>query len=121
MTLREQTSEVYNITTRMAWDDAVVHGAFMGSADDLRDGYIHLSAAQQLAATAQKYFAGVDGLVLVAFALTALGAALKWEPSRGGDLFPHYYGALPVTAANWVRPLPLDLSGVPCVADALNP
>ena len=112
---------IYKIMTNEAWVQAVKSGAFEGSADDVRDGYIHLSAQHQLAVTAQKYFTGVDGLVLVAFVPTQVGAGLKWEPSRGGDLFPHYYGRLPVAAARWVRPLPLDLIGVPCVADVLNP
>ena len=110
---------MYKITTAQAWKAAAECGAFAGSEHDMRDGYIHLSSIHQLAATAQKYFSGVEGLVLVAVDPDVLGAALKWEPSRGGDLFPHYYGALPVTAAKWVRPLPLDRAGVPCIADVV--
>lgn len=112
---------IYKITTARAWEEALTTGAFAGSADDVRDGFIHLSAAHQLPVTAQKYFSGVEGLVLVAIKPRALGAALKWEPSRGGDLFPHCFGPLPVQAARWVRALPLDSSGVPCVAGLIEP
>ena len=112
---------IYKITTVQAWDEAVKSGAFAGSADDVRDGFIHLSAAHQVAVTARKYFSGVEGLVLVAVAPDALGPVLKWEPSRGGDLFPHCHGPLPVQAARWVRALPLDSSGVPCLAGLIEP
>ena len=111
---------IYKITTGDAWEAAVTAGVFEGSANDRRDGYIHLSSIHQLAVTAQKYFSGVEGLVLVALSADALGAALKWEVSRGNELFPHYYGALPVAAARWVRPLPLDCVGSPCVAATLH-
>jgi uncharacterized protein (DUF952 family) len=111
---------VYKITTADAWNDAVVRGAYAGSADDLRDGYIHLSAAHQLSATAKKYFSGVEGLVLIAVTVATVGASLRWERSRGGDLFPHYYGELPVSAAAWVRPLPLDVSGAPTIETAMS-
>jgi uncharacterized protein (DUF952 family) len=111
---------IYKMTTAVEWARAEALGRFTGSADDVRDGYIHLSARDQLEATAAKYYADVAGLVLVAFAPVALGAALVWEASRGGALFPHYYGALPVSAALWVRPLPLDSAGIPRCADALE-
>ncbi len=75
------------------------------------DGFIHFSAAEQVAATAAKHFAEQDDLLLVAVDADALGAALKWEPSRDGALFPHLYAALPVSAALWVEPLPLDSAG----------
>lgn len=112
---------VYKITTGEAWSAACERGSFSGSADDVRDGYIHLSAPDQLAATAAKYFSGVAGLVLVGIDAAQLGAALKWEPSRGGALFPHYYGAMPVEVARFVRPMRLDEAGVPCVAELLEP
>lgn len=98
---------VYKICGQAEWQGAEAAGHYSGSADDLRDGFIHLSAADQLAGTAAKHFAGRDDLVLVAFDAETLGPALKWEPSRGGALFPHLYGSLPVEAALWVRPLPL--------------
>lgn len=112
---------VFKITSRQAWDAAVAKGAFTGSPDDARDGFIHLSDAGQLTGTANKYFSRKPDLVLVAFAAEDLSPALKWEPSRGGALFPHYYGALPVAAARWVRALPLDQSGAPRVLEALEP
>ena len=76
-----------------------------------RDGFIHFSTAAQVAETAAKHFAEESDLVLVAVDADALGAALKWEPSRGGDLFPHLYGPLPLTAVRWARPLPRAADG----------
>ncbi len=111
---------VYKICPRAAWDDACRTGHYRGSADDLRDGFIHLSAAHQVAATAAKYFRGQPDLVLVAMAPVALGSGLAWEPSRGGELFPHYYGPLPVSAALAVIPLPLGNDGVPLVPETLR-
>jgi uncharacterized protein (DUF952 family) len=111
---------IYKITTVQAWASAAVCGAFTGSPDDLRDGYIHLSAAHQLVATAEKYYAGIPDLVLVAVAPSVLGTALKWEPSRGGDLFPHLYGDLPTESVHWVRPMPLGVDGLPRAAQTLN-
>lgn len=115
-----EDSLVYKIATRRAWIEAEAVGAFGGSPDDQRDGFIHLSSRPQLTATANKYFTGTSDLVLVAIAAAALGKSLVYEPSRGGELFPHYYGALPVKAARWVRPLPLDEAGMPCVAATLE-
>lgn len=73
-------------------------GVFAGAPVDLADGYIHLSALDQLQGTIDKHFAGQDGLWLAAIDLAALGDAVKWEPSRGGALFPHIYGTLPLDA-----------------------
>ncbi|TGX55854.1 DUF952 domain-containing protein [Sphingomonas gei] len=73
-------------------------GSFAGAPVDLQDGYIHLSIAAQLRETIDKHFAGQDGLWLAAVDLEALGESVKWEPSRGGQLFPHLYGALPLDA-----------------------
>jgi uncharacterized protein (DUF952 family) len=102
---------IYKICRAAEWEAAVRAGAFQGSAVDLRDGYIHFSTAEQVAETAAKHFAGQDALVLVAVAAETLGTDLKWEPSRGGALFPHLYRPLPVSAALWVKPLPLDATG----------
>jgi len=104
---------VFKILPQADWYAAVLCGHYDGSADDRRDGFIHLSAADQVAGTAIKHFARQDGLVLVALDAERLGSALRWEPSRGGALFPHLYAALPVAAAVWVRPLPLGEGGVP--------
>ena len=72
---------------------------YYGSADDIRDGFVHLSTARQLPGTLARHFAGDNELVLLAFDDVDLGGALKWEPSRDGALFPHVYGALPVEKA----------------------
>jgi uncharacterized protein (DUF952 family) len=79
---------------------------------DLADGYIHFSTAAQARETAAKHFAGQADLVLVAVDAGALGTALRWEPSRGGQLFPHLYAELPMAAVRWVKPLPLGPDGV---------
>ena len=108
---------IFKITTQSAWDEALSAGAFRGSEDDRRDGYIHLSAAHQLAGTAEKYFRNQADLVLIAFAEEKLRQNLKWEPARGADFFPHLYAPLPTAAALWTRPLPLDANGVPIIPE----
>jgi uncharacterized protein (DUF952 family) len=102
---------VFKICRGEEWAQAEPAGSFLGSGIDARDGYIHLSTAEQVADTAARHFAGIDGLVLVAVDTDALGPALKWEPSRGGALFPHLYGPLPLGAVLWTRPLPRDAGG----------
>lgn len=84
---------------------------FRGAAVDRQDGYIHFSSADQVAETAARHFAGIEDLVLIAVEAQALGSALKWEPSRGGALFPHLYGPLPHDAVRWVKPLRLGPDG----------
>ena len=91
----------------MHWREAERAGAFHGAAVDARDGFIHLSTAAQVRETAAKHFAGATDLTLVAVDADALDGALKWEISRGGDRFPHLYGALPLAAVLWAKPLPL--------------
>ena len=104
-------STIYKICSASEWAMAERDGAFRGSAVDLSDGYIHFSTAAQVAETAAKYFAGQADLVLVAVDATRLGAELKWEPARGGAMFPHLYAPLSVSAALWMKPLPLDAAG----------
>jgi uncharacterized protein (DUF952 family) len=99
------------ISERAPWQEAERDGAFRGAPVDRADGYIHFSTADQLRETAARHFAGQQELVLVAVDAEALGPALKWEPSRGGALFPHLYGDLPLAAVAWVRPLPLGPEG----------
>jgi uncharacterized protein (DUF952 family) len=82
-----------------------------GAAVDLADGYVHFSTAAQAAETAAKHFAGADGLWLVACAPGPMGDALRWEPSRGGALFPHLHRALTRADVAWIRPLPLGPDG----------
>lgn len=98
--------KVFKILNRRAWADACAAGVFRGAAIDLTDGYIHLSSADQVRDTARLHFAGQDDLLLIAFAASALGSSLRWEPSRGGALFPHLYGSLDPALALWARPLP---------------
>jgi uncharacterized protein (DUF952 family) len=102
---------IYKVCGSAEWAQAEASGQYRGSADDARDGFIHFSTAPQLAGTLGKHFAGRDDLLLIAVEADALGAALKWEPSRGGDLFPHLYGSLPTSAALWTMPLLRDAGG----------
>ena len=96
---------VYKIVARSLWAEAVAAGMFTGAPVDRADGFIHLSAADQVAETAGRHFAGEEDLVLVAVATERLGDALRWEPSRGGALFPHLYAPLQMTAVVWVPSL----------------
>ena len=102
---------IYKICGAALWRTAECAGAFHGAPVDLADGYIHFSTAAQVRETAAKHFAGVADLVLVAVDAGALGAALRLEPSRGGALFPHLYGALRMAAVLSVAPLPLSANG----------
>ena len=102
---------IYKICEREAWDAAEAAGGFRGSDVDLRDGFIHFSTAAQVAETAAKHFAGQSDLMLIAVEGDALGPALKWERSRGNDLFPHLYAPLPLSAVRWARPLPDEVDG----------
>jgi uncharacterized protein (DUF952 family) len=102
---------IYKICEAAQWAEAERAGAFHGSGIDLTDGYIHFSTAGQVAETAAKHFARKPALVLVAVAAEDVSGALKWEPSRGGALFPHLYGMLPMTAVRWAKPLSLDAGG----------
>ena len=102
---------IYKICPTELWRDAQQASLFCGAPLDLRDGFIHFSTAGQVAETAAKHFAGAADQVLVAIDAALLGGALKWEPSRGGDLFPHLYGSLPLDAVLWVKPLPLGADG----------
>jgi uncharacterized protein (DUF952 family) len=86
-------------------------GVFAGAPVDLGDGYIHMSTAAQLAETIAKHFSGQSNLAIVAVDLDALGDALKWEPSRGGDLFPHLYAPLSLDAVIAYGPLEFDEDG----------
>jgi uncharacterized protein (DUF952 family) len=102
---------IYKICDRALWQDAERRGTFLGTAVDAQDGFIHFSTAEQVRETAAKHFAGLEDLLLIAVDSAALDEALKWEVSRGGDLFPHVYGTLPLTAVSWVKPLPLGPDG----------
>jgi len=89
---------IYKICPASAWREAERRGVFRGSADDIRDGFIHFSLASQVAETARKHFFGQTGLFLIEVDAAALGDALRWEPSRNDELFPHLYGELDLGA-----------------------
>jgi uncharacterized protein (DUF952 family) len=105
------TPTLYKIVTETLWQEARDSGVFRGAAIDLTDGFIHFSTASQAIQTAALHFAGQTGLLLVAVDGAALGDKLIFEPSRGGDLFPHLYADLPLSAVLWEKPLPLDAAG----------
>ena len=98
---------IYKIFRAAEWADFHARGTTRGAPVDLADGYIHFSTAEQAAETAAKHFAGAEGLVLLAVEAEPLGAALKWEVSRGGALFPHLYRDLWMTDIAWQAELPL--------------
>lgn len=102
---------VFKILRRSEWDAFRAAGETAGAPVDLADGFIHFSTAPQLAETAAKHFATESDLVLVAFEAETLGPALKWEPSRGGALFPHLYRTLRLSEVVWDKSLPLGATG----------
>jgi len=101
----------FKILTRDQWDELKSQGHFAGAPVDLADGYIHLSTRDQVAETVAKYFAGQDDIILAMVDLAALGDALKWEVSRGGALFPHFYGVLQKAAITTTAKLKLGTDG----------
>ncbi|CAN7218670.1 DUF952 domain-containing protein [Pararhizobium sp. LjRoot238] len=105
------SSIIYKIVPATLWQDALNSGEFKGAAIDLTDGYIHLSTAEQAPGTAARYFAGQQGLLLVAVDGEKLGDKLVYEASRDGTLFPHLYAPLSFDAVLWAKPLPLDANG----------
>lgn len=102
---------IYHICRREEWWAAKAAGAYGGSSQDTADGFIHFSSAAQVVKSAAKHRAGQEGLVLLRVDPVKLGMALKWEASRGGHLFPHLYGALPVAAVIGEYDLPLGPGG----------
>ena len=105
------TALIYKIVPETLWQEARKDGVFRGAAIDLTDGYIHFSTASQARETAARHFAGINGLLLVAVDPAVFGDALKFEPSRGGALFPHLYAELPLADIAWEKPLPLGPDG----------
>jgi uncharacterized protein (DUF952 family) len=108
---REKMTIIYKILPAATWAQAQKEGEFRGSEVDLRDGFIHFSTASQAVETAAKHFAGQHDLVLLYVDTASLGAGLKWEPSRGGALFPHLYGELALAAVTKAVALPLGPDG----------
>lgn len=103
---------VYKVCSEALWRDAEREGLFRGAPVDLQDGYIHFSTAAQVAETLARHFAGQKDLLLISVEADRLGDGLKWEPSRGGALFPHLYGELDLSAVTKISPLPLDAKGI---------
>jgi len=101
-------TKAYKILTADQWAGWQQSGVFTGAPIDVQDGYIHLSAADQVAETVAKHFAGQRALVLAEVDLAALGDLVRWEPSRGGQLFPHVYGVIPLVAITEAREIPED-------------
>ena len=104
-------SVVYKVISRELWRAAEDAGMFEGADVDRRDGYIHLSTQEQVVETVALHFAGMTDLLLIAIDPDQLSETLRWEPSRGGHLFPHVYGSIPMTAVVGVNPLPLGEDG----------
>ena len=104
-------TRIYKLVGRDEWAAAKAAGTFLGATIDLIDGYIHFSTAAQVTETARRYFSGMDDILIVAFEAEALGRGLRWEPSRGGDLFPHLYGPLDPALAVEEREAPLGRNG----------
>ena len=102
---------VYKIMSAAELQQMQRDGVFHGSSADIADGYIHLSCGPQLAGTLDRHFSGIDGLMLVAVDLSQLGDTVRWEPSRGGQLFPHIYGPLPIGAVVSVATLERNADG----------
>lgn len=99
--------QIYKIFQASEWAALREHGTTAGAPIDVQDGYVHFSTAEQVTQTAVKHFAGQEGLFLLGLSSDALGENLIWEPSRGGALFPHLYGALKLEDVEWAQPLPL--------------
>jgi uncharacterized protein (DUF952 family) len=114
---------LYRITTADEWRVAARDAVFRGAAHDQRDGFVHLSAAHQVEGTLAVHYAGARDLVLLTIDADRLGSShtVKWEPSRGGELFPHLYGTLPAALVTKVSPLPLDATGKHVLPAELQP
>lgn len=106
-----QTKTVYKIVSANDWHQACTSGSYAGSNDDQRDGFIHLSASSQIKGTLEKHFFQQPDLLLVSFSTQDLAPNLKWEPSRNGELFPHYFGSLPTQLAQHITSIVLDAGG----------
>jgi uncharacterized protein (DUF952 family) len=104
--------KIYKICSASAWREAERQGLYRGSADDVRDGFIHFSSAAQLAETATKHFFGQTGLFLIEVDADALGEVLRWERSRNDELFPHLYSELDLGAVIAVLDLPARSDGM---------
>jgi len=114
------TAPAYKLVDRNEWAAAREVGAYGGSAVDRADGYIHMSTAGQLAETARRHYAGRSDLLLVTVDVASLGAEVRWEASRGGALFPHLYGPLPLSAVLAERALSVGADGAMIFEDGAD-
>ena len=105
-------SHIYKVASREVYEASIAAGQFVGQPIDLQDGYIHFSTGPQLRDTIRLYFAGLAGQVLFAVPVLPLGDALRWEASRGGDLFPHLYGELPMSMVSHMLDLDVSADGI---------
>jgi uncharacterized protein (DUF952 family) len=108
----EKSMTIYHVCKKAEWEAAVAAGRYIGSSQDQADGFIHFSGPEQVVASVAKHRAGQDGLVLIACDAAKMEPGLKWEVSRGGALFPHHYGDLPLASVVSVRDLPLGADGM---------
>ena len=111
--MRSPMTLIYKLHPEADWRIAEATGIFAGASVDITDGFIHFSAAEQVRETAIRHFSGQTRLVLVAVEAAAMGSALVWEASRGGALFPHLYGPLPMSAVRWVQTLAMGADHAP--------
>ena len=102
---------IYKICPAPEWAQAIAAKTYQGSRDDIRDGFIHFSCADQLTGTLAKHFAGQSDLVLISLRADDLGEKLKWEALRGGQLFPHLYEALDPSLALKTQAIQLGDNG----------
>lgn len=103
---------IFHMARDAEWESAQSVGLYHGAAEDRADGFIHFSTASQVRESAAKHRTSEPNLILIACDPAALGDDLKWEPARGGELFPHLYGDIPLSAVAWAKPLPLDAHGL---------
>jgi uncharacterized protein (DUF952 family) len=111
---------IYKILTGPEYEELLRLGEIPGSEADVADGFVHFSTAAQLPGTAEKHFAGQEGLWLLAVEAERLGDALEWEPARGGQLFPHLYRALRLSDVESAARMELGPDGVPAIPDGLG-
>ena len=103
---------IYHLARASEWQAATASGVYRGPEQDRADGFLHFSTGAQIVESARRHRAGETDLLLLRVDAAALGSDLRWEPSRGGALFPHLHGALPVGAVDAVHELPVGDDGL---------
>ena len=106
-----QPRHIFRLVTRQEWQEAVRSGAYQGAPHDHADGFIHFSSAAQVEETAHLHYRDQDDVMVLTVDAERLNGAVEWEPSRGGELFPHLYGTVPVEAVLAAEPLDRDREG----------